>query len=403
MTELPTPPRDEAPDPVPRDRQLRRLGIAAGLLLLAVLAVALIGRMTARDDAPLNAAAVDTFRPTAQQLKTLDIATVATHRFATIEVADGRIAVNGDRTTPVFSPFSGRIVALAAKPGDHVARGETLATVEATEFADAQTTLVTAVAQARLARATEIRKHGLFDAKGGSQQDWQQAQADLAAADAALSSARNHLRILDQSDAAIAALETHSPADARIALHAPVAGVVIDRQAGPGQYVMAGGGTPLYTVADLSSVWAVGAFGESAAPHLRRGQPVTVTVVAWPSRIFTARLDFVAPAIDPVTHRLPVRAVVSNADGALKPEMLATLRIEAGETQTGPAVPASAVIHEGERAHVWVVASDGSIGLREIRAGRSNDDFVEVIDGLKAGERIVTRGSLFIDHAARHD
>jgi cobalt-zinc-cadmium efflux system membrane fusion protein len=403
MTELSTPPRDEAPDPVPRDRQLRRLGIAAGLLLLAVIAVVLIGRITSRDEAPPNPAAVDTFRPTAQQLKTLDIETVTMHRFATIDVADGRIAVNGDRTTPVFSPFSGRIVALLAKPGDRVAQGETLATIEATEFADAQNNLAAAVAQARLARAAEIRKHGLFDAKGGSQQDWQQAQAELAAAEAALSSARNHLRILGQSDAAIAALETQGPADARIALRAPVAGVVIDRQVGPGQYVTAGGGTPLYTVADLGSVWAVGALGESAAPRVRRGQAVTVEVLAWPSRKFVARLDYVAPAIDPLTHRLPVRAVLSNADGALKPEMLATLRIEAGDPGTTPAVPAAAVVYEGERAHVWLVAADGTIGLREIHAGRGNDDFVEVLDGLKAGERVVTRGSLFIDHAARHD
>jgi cobalt-zinc-cadmium efflux system membrane fusion protein len=136
---------------------------------------------------------------------------------------------------------------------------------------------------------------------------------------------------------------------------------------------------------------------------VRPGQPVEVQVPAWPGRTFTSRLDYVAPAIDPATHRLTVRAVINNADGALRPEMLATLRIKASEANTVPAVPATAVVYEGAHGHVWVVAADGSIGLREIRVGRSNDGLVEVLAGLQVGERVVTRGSLFIDRAARLD
>ncbi|HXQ63751.1 MAG TPA: efflux RND transporter periplasmic adaptor subunit [Steroidobacteraceae bacterium] len=396
-------PPDSPPSTTSHRTQLRWLAFATVIVLVVAGLVWLLGRGSEHDRATTGAAAPDTFRPSPQQLKTLTIEPVAMRRFATIEVADGRIAVNANRTTPVYSPYSGRVVTIVAAPGDAVGQGAALATIEASEFADAQNAFGAAVAQVRLTRAAEARKRDLLEAKGGSQQELQQAEADRATAEAALSAARSHLRILGQSDEAIAGLETHEPADARIALRSPFAGVVVDRQISPGQYVAAGSGTPLYTVADISSVWIVGTLTERAAPRIKRGQPVIVSVPAWPGRTFTARLDYVAPTIDPATHRLTVRAAIDNADGALRPEMLATLAIDAGDAQSAPAVRASAVVYEGERAHVWVATTDGAIGLREIRTGRTNDGFVEVLEGLKAGEQVVTRGSLFIDRAARVD
>jgi cobalt-zinc-cadmium efflux system membrane fusion protein len=84
----------------------------------------------------------------------------------------------------------------------------------------------------------------------------------------------------------------------------------------------------------------------------------------------------------------------------LKPEMFASFRILTSEASQSPAIPQSAVIYEGDAAHVWVVTADGLLTFRSIHAGRSNDGLVEVIDGLKTGERVVTRGGLFIDQAA---
>ncbi len=388
--------------PAPRARQLRWLAIAATAALLLAIAVWLVRRDAAPTAAP-DATAAGTFRPTAQQLKTLSIATVATHRFASTEFTDGRIAVNANRATPVYSPFSGRVVALVAAPGDSVAAGAVLASIEASEFVQAQTDLESATAQATLGRLSEARKHALYEAQGASLQDWQQSQAELANAEAALQAARNRLRILGKSEAEIDALAGHGRIDARVPLRAPLAGVVVDRQVGPGQYVQAGSSTPLFTIADVASVWLVGNVRESEAARMRRGQPVEVQVPAWPQRVFRARLNYVAAVVDPATHRLTVRAEIPNDDGALKPEMLASFRIVTSDAVEAPAVPEAAVVYEGERAHVWVVGADGLIGLRTIRAGRVNDGLVEVLDGARPGERVVTRGSLFIDRAARLD
>jgi cobalt-zinc-cadmium efflux system membrane fusion protein len=175
---------------------------------------------------------------------------------------------------------------------------------------------------------------------------------------------------------------------------------VVDRQVGPGQYAQAGAATPVFTIADLSSVWLIANVREADAARVRRGQTVEVHVLAYPDRTFAARVVYVAPTIDPNTHRLTVRAVIDNADGALKPEMFASFVILTSDAQQSPAVPESAVIYEGDSAHVWLLQPDGTLSIAPIRTGRSNDGFVEVLQGLKAGDRVVTKGSLFIDRAA---
>jgi len=97
---------------------------------------------------------------------------------------------------------------------------------------------------------------------------------------------------------------------------------------------------------------------------------------------------------------LSAQTKIENRDGALKPEMFANFRILTGDAAESPAVPEAAVVYEGDAAHVWVVAGDGLLSLRAIRAGRSSDGLIEVLDGLKPGERVVTKGGLFIDQAA---
>jgi cobalt-zinc-cadmium efflux system membrane fusion protein len=130
---------------------------------------------------------------------------------------------------------------------------------------------------------------------------------------------------------------------------------------------------------------------------------VEVRVLAYPGRIFKAKLAYVAPSVDPNTHRLPVRAEVENPDGALKPEMFARFSIITGDDTEAPAVPESAVVYEGETARVWVAGADKSLALRQIRVGRISEGKVEVVAGLAPGEQVVTSGSLFIDRAAKGD
>jgi cobalt-zinc-cadmium efflux system membrane fusion protein len=386
----------------PRARQIRAAGILAVAVVAAILVFALGDRLFGEKAEPAAEApsAPGTFRATAQQLKSLTVEPVGLHGFVSEESTEGKIAVNADRETPVFSPYSGRVTRVIAGLGDTVKSGAPLAAVAASEFVQAQNDLATAAAQEKIARINETRKHALYDAKGGSLQDWQQAQADLTAAETALTAVRNRLRILGRSEAEIDALETSRAMNPTADIVAPIGGVVVDRQVGPGQFLQAGSGTPVFTIADPSSVWLLANVREADSGSVHVGQAMDVKVPAYPKRVFKARVNYVAALVDPVTHRLPVRAEIENLDGALKPEMFATFRILTGEPTDSPAVPESAVVFEGELAHVWVLADGGLLAYRAIRTGRTHDGLIEVLDGLKPGERIVTKGGLFIDQAA---
>ncbi|HUI58957.1 MAG TPA: efflux RND transporter periplasmic adaptor subunit [Steroidobacteraceae bacterium] len=386
--------------PVRRQAQVVLLIAVAGVCILALGWGA--SRLRAAQPAAAPAAGVsgDAVRLSAAQLSSLTVDAVRTAEFRSEQVADGRIALDSDTATQVFSPYSGRVTRLIAGIGEHVRRGAPLFSIEASEFAQTQSDLLNAVSQLRLARIGEERRHAAFDSKGGSLQDWQQAQADLAAAQTAVDSVRNRLRIFGQSDEQIAALEHARAPDPVTFVSAPIDGVVTDRQVGPGQYLQAGGTTPVYTIGNLTTVWLVADVREIDAPLIEVGQDVEVRVLALPGKVFRAKLTAVGSAVDPVTHRVPVRATLDNADGKLKPQMFASFSIiTSGESQS-LAVPEEAVVREGDAARVWVLQRNNDLALRAIRTGRISNGMVEVLEGLHAGERIVTRGSLFIDRAA---
>jgi cobalt-zinc-cadmium efflux system membrane fusion protein len=337
-----------------------------------------------------------------------------------VQVTEGNIAIDDDLTTPVFSPYSGRVSKLLAKLGDRVERGAPLIAVEAQEFVQGQNDLISALSglrtarsQLTLAQTNEKRAHDLYLAQGGALKDWQQTQADLAAAqnnlrsaETALAAVRNRLRILGKSDKEIAALEGEpntGKMDAMTVVVAPIGGTVTQRQVGLGQYIQSGASNPVYTIGDLSTVWLIANVREVDAPLMRVGQAVEVRVLAFPGRVFKAHLSWVAPSIDPNTRRLPVRADVENEDGALKPMMFANFSIITGDAKEAPAVPQKAIVYDGEDARIWVASNDRLVQSRAVRVGRITDGMVEILSGVSPGEQVVTSGTLFIDRAGRGD
>ncbi len=408
-------------------RSTQILIIAGVAIILALLLMKMSGWTIQHFAPPLQAEpppqAAGTFRPTKDQWASFQITTVQPMSFQTELVTDGNIANNEDTTTPVFSPYSGRVSKLISKLGDMVKKGAPLMMVEASDFIQARNNLVAAVAafnvastQFQLAQTAEQRQHELYLSKAGALKDWQQSQSDLAAAQntfnteqSILGNARDQLRILGNSDAEIDAIE-HDPDRQKMNpgayVLAPISGTVTQRQVGLGQYITsaaAGASTPVYTISNLSTVWLIANVRETDAAKIRVGQPVEVTVTAYPGKVFKARITWVAAAVDPNTHRLPVRAEVENPDLALKPMMFASFKIGIGKEVPAPGVPQSAVVYEGSEAHVWVARDNGTVVSRMVRTGRTNNGMVEVTAGLKAGEKIVTSGTLFIDRAAGND
>jgi cobalt-zinc-cadmium efflux system membrane fusion protein len=395
---------------LPPTRQMLLLGVLAGLAVVILFGPPLIGRLFAPKPPPPEAPAPEgTFRPTPEQMAALKIVTVQSTGFRPGIETEGKIATDDDRTTSVYSPYSGRVTRVLASIGDHVRAGQPLFAIEASEFVQAQTDLAAAVAQLKIAEAAEARQAALFKINGTAQKDLLQSQADLVNAQTTLSAVHGRLRILGQSEAQIAALEKRplgQPVRAESLVTSPIDGVVTQRAIGPGQNlgsVTNGGSTAAFQVSDLSTVWLVGQLREVDAPLARVGQDIAVRVEALPGQIFAAKLAYVAPTVDPVSRRVAVRATIANPGGVLKPEMFARFSLQTGRETTAVAAPADAVIYEADTARVWVARPGGLLELRPIKTGQAEDGMVAVTSGLAAGDRVVVGGALFIDRAAKSD
>jgi len=354
------------------------------------------------------------YTPTPAEWASLSIQPVTERAFRAEHVTEGKIAIDEDRSTPVFSPYAGRVTKLLVRPGDRVVKGQALFVIEAADNVQAQNDFIsamTAMNKAKsaldLAQLQGQRAKDLFEGKAVPLKDYQQSQAtliqtqnDLRSSQTAMEAARNKLRILGLTDEDIATFQEKGRINPETTIFAPIAGTVVQRKIGPGQYVNAGASDPVYVIGDLSTVWMTAFVCESDCANVAVGQEVTFNVLALPGRPLSARLNYVSTAIDPATRRLLVRATIDNKDGQLKPEMFANVTIYSASDHPAVGVPKQALIYEGDQVRIWVAHEDKTIELRQIRPGLTNGDLVEVVGNLKPGEQIVTKGSLFIDRAA---
>jgi cobalt-zinc-cadmium efflux system membrane fusion protein len=358
--------------------------------------------------------ASDRYIPTPAEWASLTIEPVTAHDFRAEHITEGKIAVDEDRSTPVFSPYTGRVIQLMAKPGDQVAKGQPLFVIEAADtvqaqndFISAMTSLNKAKSALNLAQLQDTRAKDLFEGRAVPLKDYQQSQAtliqaqnDMRSSQTALEAARNKLHILGFDDPAIASLQEKGRLDPDTTIFSPIAGTVVQRKVGPGQFISSGASDPVYVIGDLSTVWLTAFVRETDVAAVQVGQEVSFNVLALPGHPLKARIDYVAAAIDPNTRRLLARATIDNKDGLLKPEMFANVTIYSAGDHPAVGVPKQALIYEGDQVRIWVAHDDKSIELRQIKTGLTNGDLVEVDGNLKPGERIVTKGSLFIDRAA---
>ena len=401
------------------NRNWRRLAIALTAAVLCAAAVVganrlFVQRAKSSESPGASKATASRFVPSEAVWASLSVEPVSERIFRAEHITEGKIAVNEDSSTPIFSPYAGRVTKLLVKPSDTVERGQPLFIVEATDTVQALNDFVTALSglntarsKLNLAQIVEKRQDDLYAGKAVPLKDWQQAQMDLTtaqndlrSAETAVEAAHNRLRILGRSEEQISAFQRTRQISADTPIYSPIGGTVVQRKIGPGQFIGSGASDPVFVIGDLSTVWLTAFVRESEAADVRVGQEIEFTVLALPGRTFKANIDYVSAAIDPSSRRLLVRATINNKEGLFKPEMFANATIYGGADHTSVGVPKQALIYEGDRVRLWVARDDKSIELREIETGLTNGDLVEVRSNLRAGEKVITKGSLFIDRAA---
>lgn len=367
---------------------------------------------------PLSATHVEPARTgfvlSADERATLTIETVATRQFYEEILTEGKISVDEYRSTPVFSPYPGRVVTIFARTGDRVQQGQKLFSVQSNEMVQAQNDYLAALnilnkarSQFSFAQAVEKRLHELYDNRVTTLRELQVVQNELTTAtndlrtsEVGLEAVRNRLRILGLKEADMKALAEQGVINPETDINAPLDGTIIQRKIGPGQYVSTGGGDPSYVIGDLSRVWLIAQLREPDIAKVEIGERVRFRVLAYPDKDFEGKIDYIGSSVDTASRRVYVRAVIDNEKGLLKPEMYASVRIINDHESVSPSVPRAAVIFEGDKAGVWVISDDNSVVNRRIIPGILNGNNLEVLDGLKAGDRVVVKGALFVDRMA---
>ncbi|NML95614.1 efflux RND transporter periplasmic adaptor subunit [Novosphingobium olei] len=409
-----------------RKQQLRLLALAVAAVAAMFAAFAGIRALVRPKPVPVASLPQGEVQLTRQQMASVTIATARADDGVERTGASGQIAADETRSTPVFLPYSGQVLKVMVQNGDRVAPGAVLLRIRTSDIVDARNALFAAeaqragaAAQARTAADNARRAEEVYREAGGALKDLQQARSDLANAQAALriadsaaAAARDKLVVFGKTPGEISRLGRASDIGGLHAdtnLRAPIGGVVVTRSVADGQYVTSGGTQPAFVIADLSRVWLVAQVPETSAARIHAGDRVEVRTTALPGQTFDAVVDNVAAQIDPVSHRLTVRATIPNPQGLLKPQMFADfvikspgLKVSGQQPAGGASVPDVAVIHEGDSARVWVYLGNGRVVARPVITGPSHDGVVTIISGLRPGERIVTSGALFVNEAGLH-
>lgn len=260
--------------------------------------------------------------------------------------------------------------------GDIVRRGQPLFALYSPELVTAQEELILATNLQRSLSASAIP-----EVRGG--------------ADTLLNSARQRLLYWDISEDQIRAIEESGQPRKVLTLHSPWTGVVMEKKVLEGSNIMPG--EQLYMIADLSEVWVETEFYEADMSVIREAMPVEVTVTAYPGEVFHGHVQYVYPTVQEMTRTMKARIALPNPRLRLKPGMYATAKIDVQLEERALLVPASAVIQTGERSVVFVAAPDGMLIPRNVRAEHITDEWVHVVEGLEAGERVVTSATFLID------
>jgi cobalt-zinc-cadmium efflux system membrane fusion protein len=349
---------------------------------------------------PTESAAEPTVDPdlvliSAEMARNFKVAPLAQQMVSTERDLPGRIEANEQLVTRIGASVTGRVTEVFAEVGARVRAGQELARVTSPELTNAQLAYLRASsATTQAVRAVE-RAELLIQADVIGAAELQRREAELAIARAELRAATDQLLLQGVSEAYIERLRTKGQLSTYAGIIATRSGVVIERKVSQGQ--VAQPGDPLFTIADLSKVWVVGALPEQDAAAVQMGQRVEIKVSALGQRQFKGKVVFVSDTISPDTRTLVVRTEVDNADRALKPQMLATLRI-IGAAREQLAVPEAAVVRDNDKDHVFVQVAPGQFRLTPVELAPASNGLRPLLKGPAAGTPVVVDGAFHLNN-----
>jgi cobalt-zinc-cadmium efflux system membrane fusion protein len=326
----------------------------------------------------------------------------------------GRAGVDENRTSRVGSIVDGRVIAVLANVGDRVEKGRLLARLHShevhdarAEYAKARNELRRREAECDYSRNARDRAARLYQLKATSLEQLQRTEADLKSAELGIKTAQaeinrigEHLHHLGLSYEGAEEEYTRegNPGEYEdeelVPVVAPISGTILKRFVSPGTVVTPA--SDLLLISDLETLWIHAEVPEKFLGLVRQCKSAAVKVQAYPERVFTARVEMIGDLLNPDTRTVEVRCSIRNSEGLLKPEMYAAVTFEFSETRQSVVIPIASVQDLGGQSVVFVREDDTRFRSRTVRLGRQTGDLVEVLEGVKAGESVVSQGSFLL-------
>src|SRR5271157_3979978 len=307
----------------------------------------------------------------------------------------GTVAYNSFHTTPVITQVSGPERRIVVVPGQRVQKGEPMLYVASPDYSQLRTNYLKtkdafALAQKAYARAQDLYQHHAIAEQNLEQAELAEVQAsgDLAAAQAALK-----VMGVSDPDALVKA-----PPSFEVPVKAPIGGLVVEQDVSAGQLIQPGT-TQCFMISDVSTVWVLVNVYQKDLPYVRVGDQVTIQTDTYPE-VFHGRIAYVAASLDPSTRTLQARIETNNPGEKLKKDMYVVATVNAGVIPNAIALPDAAVLRDTEnQPFVYAGASSNKFGRRSVTLGESLNGQTEITSGLKAGDRVIGNGSLFLQFA----
>jgi cobalt-zinc-cadmium efflux system membrane fusion protein len=366
-------------------------------LTLVACALALGACSKAASDKSLPPARVEkdsvVFEPSSPQIGSIQSADVVPQREVVVKL-NGRLVWNEDRTVRVFSPYSGRVVSIVARPGDRVKPGQALAVLASPDLGSAQSEARKAEQDALLASKSLARVQELYDAGVAPAKDLQAAQADAARTAAERTRTQEKLKLYSRA--------THSgdlTVDQQLELRTPIAGVVVERNLNPGQELRTDNqqaDKPQFVVSDPTRLWFVLDVAEKDLADVRPGVAVRIGAASLGDDRVEGRIVHVADVVDPQTRTVKARGTIERADPRLKAEMFVTAELTVPSAK-GLLVPSRAIYLRGEQYFAFIDAGNGRYVRRAVKVGAAGDGNQLVLAGLGVGDKVVVDGTLLLE------
>lgn len=322
--------------------------------------------------------------------------------------ATGQLQINEDASWQVGAITDGKIISVPVRVGDFVRQGQPLAYLHSHDVHDARATYRQAVAElarhkalADQARSVRDRTRRLFDLRAASREQLDAAETMYLSATTSVANAQAdvdktafHLTDFLEVPADAPHGADHDSGRDDLAIKSPASGTLMERKATAGTVVSAG--DPVFTIADLNSLWLIASVDEAEMSKVRPGQRVDITVRAFAERKFTGRVLRLGERLDAQTRTLQVRVLVPNPNGLLKPDMFATVEFETEKTQRVLQVPEAAVQDVNGQQVVFVSEPGGWFASIQITTGPKGGGRVQVLSGLRSGDPVVVNGAFLL-------